>query len=641
MWIKNLCSIIEIGKDGRPTRFLCGFMVRDPETSREHKLEFDEDSLWQMKWLQKIPGVSRKNRAEMKKEVEDELRKQYSQGLKNQEFRFVDIGWYHIEHMRGFAFSDCFITAHGVDIQSRACCSRFAIDAPKYGQITQEELRDAYLRLLHIVTVRKDILYPLLLSNVAAVMNEILGQEDMAPALVFWLQGKPGTGKTELAMALGSFVHPKENTSKRKNLFAANGIPRNMVKSLVQHQGLNFILDDVKKEKVCGQRDKTWKCVDTCIRSVFAQRIVDSFSTQAECNQDLAAGAIITGEALEIGDSSKARIVYLPIGDFINDEEGAEILAFLQKNPEVLTLFMVGVLQFVCGCMEKAENCVQIWANDIRDIWREERGRFCGSNKSRLARTLAMLQFCSGLLKEYGRWLGIDFTGKDESFWGEAELSLRLTMKRTEALLENAISLLYESLAEVLDTLRITTPEYIDVGFGEETVDWAASGFLMDTEADGIYIKNVEQIADVRQGEVLLVKKEVLLALLNSQIHAISKKLSAEDWIQHKVSLTTLREAGIILAQERSDRTCNNQIAYPSRDKIFGITEIHCVVLNLKNPQIIKWKQELDRQYNEDPTFIEDITGSKCNEIWAYQRDGKGILRKILTRIMREFRMCK
>lgn len=120
-----------------------------------------------------------------------------------------------------------------------------------------------------------------------------------------------------------------------------------MIRVLQQHQGLNLILDDVKKERVSAQRDKWRRNVDTLLRSVFAFRLTDPFASKNTGNGNAVnAGAIVTGEIVDLERSTMTRTMFLNIENFIDTSAGSEVIEALQENPEWLVGAMVGIIRF-------------------------------------------------------------------------------------------------------------------------------------------------------------------------------------------------------------------------------------------------------------------------------------------------------
>ena len=277
-------------------------------------------------------------------------------------YRFPQMGWNALEGDAVFAFSNCYVTKKGIQYGGFCDAKGYNLYVSPQFSSSKENAKMRFLEMMKIVEEKQEVFLPILLANMAALLNRPLGKRGSAPAIVLWLGGRPGSGKTELAVALGSFVNknPRDWTEFGRKVFSAFGKPKNMVQSLAEHHGIMFLLDDVKGEKVQGQRDNSRTCVDICIRSVNAQKIASAFlaGQQALTEMNVDAGAIITGEEMKIYESSVARIVYLDIDDFVNSEKASAALMRLQDEPYILCDFMVHFLRYL---LEKAED-VTYWA---------------------------------------------------------------------------------------------------------------------------------------------------------------------------------------------------------------------------------------------------------------------------------------
>ena len=164
------------------------------------------------------------------------------------------LGWEHSEKGWQFCFSDCDVSAD--DISYREENGNFTLGFESHIQAGPEMRKNDFAQLMDVLRKAPDILYPVFVSNITALLYPIWQHQEQGS--VMWIYGEPGSGKTELAMSLGTFVNREKRRSEGQSIFAANGNTKKLVERMQTHNGLNIVVDDVKKERVASQKDK-WR----------------------------------------------------------------------------------------------------------------------------------------------------------------------------------------------------------------------------------------------------------------------------------------------------------------------------------------------------------------------------------------------
>jgi len=213
----------------------------------ERVLEVPEEGVSETKYLKQLRQYGASDLKAAQGELAMAISKALERGINA--YRFVDIGWNMMDENTVFAFSNCCVTPDGINYQSFADIEGFDLIVSETFTPSMKCARMRFLELMNILGKKSEVLYPVFFMNIAALLNKILGNNGRAPALIMWLGGRPGSGKTELACALGSFLNKDiyNRTKITRKLFSAFGRPRDMNLSLFQHKGLVFILDDAKK----------------------------------------------------------------------------------------------------------------------------------------------------------------------------------------------------------------------------------------------------------------------------------------------------------------------------------------------------------------------------------------------------------
>lgn len=140
------------------------------------------------------------------------------------------IGWNAFSERKVFAFSNCVITRKGLDRNSYADIEGYCLEGAETFQWDSREWREnVLLRMCVLLGDGPDEFLPVFFSNMAAALNLPLAKENLSPNLLLWLAGSPGSGKTEVALNLGTYVNRGEGYDRIRrvqNLVSANVKPR-------------------------------------------------------------------------------------------------------------------------------------------------------------------------------------------------------------------------------------------------------------------------------------------------------------------------------------------------------------------------------------------------------------------------------
>lgn len=497
-------------------------------------------------------------------------------------------GWEQTENGWQFAFSDCVIDENRINYHDSG--EKFALGFESHIQEGLITRKNDFLQLVGVLQKAPEILYPVFASNISALLYPIWEHEEMGSAL--WIYGESGSGKTELAMTLGTYVDREKRRSQSESLFSANAKTRNMIKKFQLHRGINFILDDARKERVPGQKNKLLDNIETVIRSVYSQHLTDEFVITKTMNDDsIYAGAIITGEIIDIQVSTKARILFIEVRDFINTKVGGEAISLLQKNPEWLVGTMAGIIQYLCNKWNE-EDGAKKYLTRFEMLSKQAEESYHSKQSGRLAHSCALQKLVHEIFHEYVSSLGCS-----------CDLQFRYlenSVRNVENMLLTKEDVLWEALAEVLPDLHIELAKLylaIECEEGERERNCLQFGFLLKKKYDGLYFPNIPEIPGFEKNwgnnKLLLVKKEIFFRRLSEKLRTIMKKRNMQNNSLLLSLPTYLREQKVILAKPRSDRSFSNQCDYYCYEepKIAGretTQECCCFVLNLENEKVCK-----------------------------------------------------
>lgn len=641
MEIEQMKKYKVYGKNGEESAINYRFFLRDEKLDIAEYIEVGEKCMLKRKWLENVPGCyMAAHDDELWKKLKNDVAREAQDCPVDEALRFENIGWHYLKNRWVFAFSNLIIDADGSKRDSFSVLPAFNL--PLKHALDKNNQRLACNRLFKVLELNPSILYPIFLTNIGAVFNEVLRKYDLAPGVALWIQGKPGSGKTELALAAGCYV--ETNGGKKQSLLTmANRSSEEVMQRIRCFSGLNFLLDDVKKERVPGQLSKVRRNVDSCVRSVFLQEVTDSFQKKDEWvmkENGISCGLIVTGELLDEMDSLISRMVYFPVSDYINTEAGGQAISLLQEHPDILAEVMAGFIWYVCNKMEEDSEFLKKCARNIKQNWHGLQIHFVGTNRSRMARTLAMLNFCNQQILSYRSWLGIRETFIDQKFFENMELLNRTLMKRTEALLDSGKSIVFDAIKTVVDGLCIKVAENCDIGDYDTII--ASMGYILEADGDGIFIPAPHHFLkkDIPVESMLLIKKENFLGKVKEEIMSNAKKLSWDEYIALNMTVPKLRDMEIVLAEKRSDKAYNNQISFPMVNSYGEVEECECLVMNQEH-FVLKHLMQVLKNRAEDMENIEyDSRYARRSIVIRCQEEEKRI-KSLLIRIREKFRVVK
>lgn len=540
-------------------------------------------------------------------------------------------GWERTENGWQFAFSDCVIDENGVNYHDSG--EKFALGFEGHIQEGLSTRKNDFLQLINIIQKAPEILYPVFASNISALLYPIWEHEEMGSVL--WIYGESGSGKTELAMTLGTYVDREKRRSQSESLFSANAKTRNMIEKFQLHRGINFILDDARKERVPGQKNKLLDNIETVVRSVYSQHLTDEFViTKTMKDDSIYAGAIITGEIIDVEISTKARILFIEVKNFINTKVGGEAISLLQKNPEWLAGTMAGIIQYLCSKWNK-EGGAKKYLTRFEMLSEQAKENFYSKQIGRLAHSCALQKLAHEIFYEYASSLDCSC---DLQFQ-----HLQNAVHNVENMLLTKEDVLWEALEKTLPDLHI---ELAKLYLAEECEKWEREreclqfGFLLKKDYDGLYFPNISEVPGFEKNwgsnELLLVKKEIFFQHLNEKLRTIMKKRNMQSNSLLLSLPTHLREQKVILVKPRSDRSFNNQCDYYCYEepKIAGretAQECCCLVLNLANEKVRKAinlennSQEIEVLYVRDADSWEEKQCICASGYWRRSQTSRAL----------------
>lgn len=429
----------------------------------------------------------------------------------------------------------------------------------------QEERGTQIEEFICLLKQNIEIYYPLFLITLMSVVRLPLRKQGIELGITVWLYGNSGSGKTELAEALAVFT--EVNEFGNKELMYATTSKRYILETLSCSKGMPVILDDVKQEKVQGQRDHCRIAVDAVLRGVFQGCLTENYG-QKDTSVDTC--AVITGEYMETTESQNARLLYKDVSGFLEDKGNSESLRKFQRNSRLLP----GIIgDFICWL------CMEMEDQDVLDKWKKHyhRGQDEESiyanvpNGARLKANDNMMRFMHYIWMKYITDTGFNNEGLKVEFQRKGEYSIQKIVEDTSLLLGGLEALLVQAMTEVVQTSRIRHAKYRRESLLVcDGCVWQQQEFCLWEEDDFLYIddierswstKSCEQSADIRG--ILVIGRD---KLLDKMLYVVDNKIKQGVIPEHfldKVSLGAMARCGLIACSLRDEKQYRYAKYYP------------------------------------------------------------------------------
>lgn len=302
-----------------------------------------------------------------------------------------------------------------------------------------------------------NIFYMLFLHNIMSISNGFfrsIGEPEFMK-LTLWIDGISGSGKTELAKAVGTYTFGDQMLNRE--LLAATGKRRDALKHLAQSSGSVCILDDVKAERVRERKNNMRNIVDDLIRSTFRGRLIDNVGIDTD-PEWIDACVLITGEYLDTCESQNARLMYMQVDGFVDDEKNSLALRTLSQNPMWLTAVCVEYIQWFLQMMEEV-SFPEFLHGKLKELRKREKMYAGINNSARLNENRHMLDMAAVLSEMFFRQAGMpqEFI---ERFTKNVKQSVAAVTESTFCLLGGEKMLLFKAIERIFAECNIRVAQY-------------------------------------------------------------------------------------------------------------------------------------------------------------------------------------
>lgn len=422
-----------------------------------------------------------------------------------------------------------------------------------------EKSKEAIQNLFKQFNRNPRVFYPLFFNNLMAITNGYFREikEPVFMKNTLWLDGTSGSGKTELAKAVGTYTFG--DMKWQKYLIYATGRRKQALQSLSCSSGSVFILDDVKNERVRDRKNSVQNIVDDCIRSVFQGRMTENLNKES-VQDDIDCCAVITGEYMDTEESQNARIFYLKADGFLKEEKNSAALRILQENPMWMTRVCCGYIQWLLGIIDES-SFSEFLKGKLRELRNSEKLYQDISNAERLNENRNMIEMMLILAEKYFSDTGMQ-EGFLKKFHNNAEFSIKTITEDTFLLLGGERMIVHKVMERLFSRCKIRNAKYIYFPY---ICRYDQRYFCIDTEEDFVWIDDYKKsLLKEGQGEYELYDENPCLIILSKRFENLFKdemqQLSEEIQLSSAImdNLTSnlwkkLRKLQIIYKQRRSD----------------------------------------------------------------------------------------
>ena len=303
---------------------------------------------------------------------------------------FDTVGLHKVGNQYYYAGSDCAITKDGRSDEVIALQVGFNLDYDE--SIDVREIANKVMQY-NLMCLR--IFLPFHCISVVSILGKFLDELGQRTGMVLWVDGKVASGKTELVVALGNFFRRGNSRSDMISHLHTTKIKyKNLESELIKYQNGIFVLDDVKKEEGSHRKYTVKEITDSVVRSVYTGLVNDI---------SIHTNAIITGEYFKEPESTISRLIYLNVGDFVQNEENSKALECVQRDKNYFNHFMCS---FIAWLLKKTDDeAYRMELEDklvgSREEAKERLGNFQKELRPRMIEICSLLFFSVEMIQEY------------------------------------------------------------------------------------------------------------------------------------------------------------------------------------------------------------------------------------------------
>lgn len=593
-----------------------------------YKIQLSRDEINNEKWLkdimtQELLVVSRSKYQKLLKEI---------QPRKGEKMCFESIGVHKIDNQYFYVTSNCAITSKGINQEIRALKEEFDLE---FDETVKEEMYAEKFIQYNMMNMR--VFYPVHYMQINAVLKYFLKAYGMAAGAVLWIDGVVASGKTELAYTVGDmFNRCGDNISMKKNLYSTKIKIKELEKKLTDYQNAVLILDDVKKEETVRNRENAKNVTDLLVRSIYMGRL----GREQSENDLVNASAIVTGEFFKEQMSTISRILYLNIGNFLQESANSACFKTIQRDKTYFAGFMRYFMQWIFGKMEEEKQSLNL-GRIIKNASEMLSEKYkTGELSPRMLELHTNMLVCTQIINEYLK----DVLGKDsikvKNFIKECQKEINELIRNTFLKSLHYRPLYIIAFDNIISTLKIKDCRYGEVYLEAKSGNFSFHRALECKDERGISfnesIKRNEKywllrlnkdyaglLLNFGEDDILIVSQNSVCNYIREYIKKRAKKWNIHyypsDYTDDKI-IGELADAGRIFLHKRVDGTFDRVFNYPLSEDIWlspnefeanFLEDVKMIKVNVMRGEENIIDQIEDKEMEKCEDWL-DIRGKKC-----------------------------
>ncbi|MCI9400814.1 MAG: hypothetical protein HFJ07_13655 [Lachnospiraceae bacterium] len=497
------------------------------------------------------------------------------QPQKGEKICFESIGIHKVENRYFYVTSNCAITSSGINKEIRALKEGFDLEFDE--SVKEEKYAEKFLRYN---MMNLHVFYPIHYMQIIAVLRYFLKEHGISAGAILWIDGVVASGKTELSFTMGDMFNRCGNTvSMKKNLYSTKIKTNELEKKLTDYQNAVLILDDVKKEETVRNRENTKNVTDLVVRSIYMGRLGKE---QSE-NDIVNASAIITGEFFKEQMSTISRILYLNIGNFLQENQNSACFKEIQSDKTYFAGFMRYFIQWIFKNIEGEKQNLYL-ERIIKNVSELVNNYFInGELSTRMKELYISMLICTQIVSEYLK----DVLGHDNcnanKFDNDCKEIINNLIRDTWNKSLNYKPLYHMAFDNIILSLKIKDCRYGEKFLDAINYDISSSFAMMDKKERGIsyndHVNSKEKawllrlttdyaglLLNFGKEDILIIRQDEICEQMREYIEKNKNEWNIHfypsDYQDDKI-ITELINSQRIFAHKRSDNTFDRIFNYP------------------------------------------------------------------------------
>lgn len=501
-----------------------------------------------------------------------------------------------------------FVHCKNCSFSCSECPYRLNSSLEKTNYPDRGKIQNIITSLISLLSENIETTIPIFMMNLLSCASSVFTTNGLFVPIVLWITGFPGSGKSQLAMYLGSFYHKPEKRNDAQlisNYLKANDRTPAFRKYLEHRRDNTSLEDDVKADNSTSLKEHKYTNTDIATRSAKDHSLE---------GKKIHTNLIVTGEYIPDMASTLSRLIILPLKGFSQAPQDLKSLQSFQDNGYLITDFVILFTQWICQKLNVPDFISSLQEQKDRYVNQYMEENFSARNSEMLATLCLCLLLLEDFCNENTR---LSYRKKISSLIEKGTDCYKRLILYTSCLHEDTLQLYAEILSNLIlkdETIR-SAPEITYNG----KLDYF--NYLPTSMENGIYIKSPSVLSNIAYFKkpsncqpYLMVRKKLLEDLpYELENYCIKHGLPSEAYKRYRFSC--LKDNGLLLAAyNRSDKGVNYAMNYPVYDickQEIKVESFYCI--NLQNTFFKRLKNTLSKRIKKRSCVFQEITEETFN----------------------------